>query len=196
MLRSNISVDPRVRHGLAALLMGVIAALSWSLGYLPAHRALRKTRHDVTMLQADITQLQARLAAAGGEAAWRSKQQQRVSALQRRVAPAAQTPRLLDAVIALVGDVKLKVGGVSQGNPEPVKDAQGQPVMLEQRACIGVPVTVTVDGGFHGIRMLLERLADASFPSLVTIDQLRLTMTDVKSAALHGTIKLTLDVLS
>ena len=189
-------VDPRVRQGLVVLLIAGVAMVSWSLAYKPAQRALRTTRQEVTRLRADIEQLQQRLTSAGGDAVWTSRQQERLRALQRRVASSAQIPRLLDTVIALVGDVKLKVGGVSQGNPEPVKDAQGRPVMLEQRACLGVPVTLTVDGAFHGIQLLLERLTDASFPSLVNIEQLRLNVTDVKTATLHGTIKLTLYVLS
>ena len=187
-------MDPRLSQGLAVLASGAIVVVSWTLGYEPAVRAYRQDRQQVEALGAQLAHVEAMVQTAGGMETWHAHHVKRLQTLKQRFPPQSQLPQLLNALSDTVKMGKVKLLNVSQGNVEPVLDAE-QPVLVEDQPCYRLPVTVTAEGRYHAIVQAMERLAAETFPSVVSVQQVELQLKDSQGSVLAATVKLYLYVV-
>lgn len=187
--------DPRVRAAVTLAAASVLALVSWRVGFQPSLRALTQARSQRSTAQQDVASMEALLASEGGETAWRARQQARLKALQRRLVSSREMPRVLDAVLEQVAQSNLRLVNVAQGNLEPALDSSGQALALGGAPCLTLPVTISVEGRFSGVRECLSRWLDASFRGLVRIDRLQLQLRDPFTGQLTAEIHVRLHAL-
>ena len=188
--------DPRVMAAVTLAAASVLAVVSWQFGYQPAVRSLRAVRERVVTTSEDVSGVEAMVAAAGGEAAWLTRQHARLEVLQHRLPSSREMPRVLDAVLEQVAQSNLRLVNVAQGNPEPALDASGQQLTLNQAQCLRLPVTITVEGRFSGVLECLSRWLDPSFRALVRIDRLQVRLRDPLTGQLTADLQLRLHALA
>lgn len=187
-------MDPRARHGLVVLLASVVALASWGWGYRPAVRAYRRDQQDVVRLTERLAHVEAMVQASGGAALWQVRMSQRLAAIKGRFPSPEQLPQLLNALVDTIKAGDLKLVNVSQGNLEPVQD-EGQPVLLEDLPCYRLPVTITAESRYHALVHVLEQVMSEAFPSVVSLEDADLRLTDPLSARLGATLTLHLYVV-
>jgi len=186
--------DPRISQGAAVLAAVAIVGVSWTLGYQPAVRAVGQDRQQAQLLRAQLSQVEAMVQTSGGMEAWHAHHLKRLETLKRRFPPQAQLPQLLNALADTVKMGEVKLVNVSQGNVEPVTDAE-QPLLVDGQPCYRLPVTVTAEGRYHAIVQALERLMAETFPSVVSLRQADLQLKDPQGAQLAATLQLYLYVV-
>ena len=185
--------DPVVTHtaGLLAVLATVIG--SWQVLYVPAIRRLETMRNRLAGMHQEIEQLDAMLVHAGGEAAWRARQQEVLDELTRRIPPSHEMPGVLNRLLEQAGVNGLAVVDVNQGNLGPATDDQGTPILLaDTTPCLALPVTLTADGSFRNAVMFLEQLTGAGLPALVTVRRVEMTIHNLLTATLRMSFQLVL----
>ena len=187
--------DPRVSHAAVLVLAGAVVVASWQTQYVAQHRQLRQARERWMSLRQQVEATEQLLQAAGGQAAWIAQSQAQLNTLTQRIPRSGSLPQLLDEVLRRAAQAKMKLVNVSQGNLEPVRDTQQQPIAVGQAPCLSLPVTVTFEGGFRGVVAFLEQVVDPTFPGLVTVDQARLTVNDSETGRLTASVQLVLYVL-
>ena len=186
--------DPRISQGAAVLAAVAIVGVSWTLGYQPAVRAVGQDRQQAQLLRAQLSQVEAMVQTSGGMEAWHAHHLKRLETLKHRFPPQAQLPQLLNALADTVKMGEVKLVNVSQGNVEPVTDAE-QPLLVDGQPCYRLPVTVTAEGRYHAIVQALERLMAETFPSVVSLRQADLQLKDPQGAQLAATLQLYLYVV-
>lgn len=186
--------DPRLSQGFAVLASGALAVMSWTWGYQPAVRAVGQDRQQAELLRAQLSQVEAMVQTSGGMETWHAHHLKRLETLKHRFPPQAQLPQLLNTLVDTVKMGEVKLVNVSQGNVEPVKDAE-QPLLLDGQPCYRLPVTVTAEGRYHALVQALERLMAETFPSVVSLQQADLQLKDPQGAQLAATLQLYLYVV-
>ena len=192
---SPVTVDPRVSHALGLCAIGAAVAVSWSTQYLPRVRQLQNTHTALMTITQQLDETQHLLTSAGGQEAWMATTQQQIQEIARRLTPSLQVPRLLDHLVATVSANQLTLVNLNQGNLTPATAADGHPLTLGQALCLGLPVTLTLEGRFHAVRTLLEQLRGADVPCLVNVEGVHLVLDDPATGKLTVTIQLVLYVL-
>ena len=187
-------MDPRLSQGLAVLASGAIMVISWTSGYQPAVRAYRHDRQQVEALGAQLSQVEAMVRTAGGMDTWYAHNQKRLEVLKQRFPAQTQLPQLLNALVETVKMGEVKLLDMSQGNVEPVQDAE-QPVLVEGQPCYRLPVTLTAEGRYQALVQALERMAAETFPSVVSFEHVDLQLKDSQGVVLTATVKLYLHVV-
>jgi len=188
-------MDQRLSQGLAALAACFVVIASWQWGYQAAVRAYARDKQHIESLKGQLAQAEAMIQAAGGEATWRTRNEQRLAKLKTRFPQQTQLPQLLTALVD-----SLKVGGltllnVEQGNLEPVRDME-QPVLIDGAPCFRLPVKVTAEGRYHALLAALERFTSEAFPCVLSVQQVEVRLKDSLSAQLDATLQLYLYVVA
>jgi hypothetical protein len=187
--------NPWLSQGLGILAAVVALALCWSRAYQPITQAYRRHQQAVSALQSQLRQLETELNAAGGQAMWWQRQQQKLTDLKLRFPDHQQLPELISRLIATVGDSGLRLVNVAQGNLELVQ-AHGAPVQIRNAPCYQVGVTVQAEGRFHAVVAAVERLTDERFPVVVAVRQVELAVKETsETAVLSALIELQLYVV-
>lgn len=188
------AIDPRIQQAAAVLAAGILVVASWQLGYTPARRADRRDRDRAASLGEELAQIEALVLAAGGEASWLSANQQRLEALRRRFPSQEQVPQLLNALIeGLKVPDEVKLVDVSQGNLEPILEG-GEPLTVDGAPCYRLPVLVTAEGRYHAILSALTRVTAETFPAIVSVRQVELTLKETAGIRLSAVVQLYLYV--
>jgi Tfp pilus assembly protein PilO len=191
-MRTRSWTHPLVWHAgaLAVVVVGIL--LSWLLAYRPVRQTLVAERSRLAAWRQEVEQTEVMIEAAGGEAAWMARQQARLSAIARQLPSSRQMPEVLDQLLNQVAASRLTVRNVTQGNLEPVTDAQGQPLRLEEAACLSLPVTVTAEGTFHQALEFLDRITTEEAAMLITVQHVDLRRTQGADATLALSVQLAL----
>jgi len=186
--------DPRL---VSAAAVGVLAGLVGVSALGPSSRMraeLRGIRQSLARTQERLWQLQRLLEEAGGQAAWVTQQEQRLEAMRQRLPVSSQVPVLLDALLGSLGSAQVQLVDVAQGNLEPVVGPDGQPVRIDEAACLGLPVTLRVTGRFHALAGLLQQVTGSGFPCVVKVEHVHLALKDPTTMSLNATVQLVLYV--
>lgn len=186
-------VGPGILEAAVVLIAGSLVAASWQWGYQAAARAYWRDRGQMALLTERISQVHAMVQAAGGEAAWLSRQQQRLVALKARFPQQAQVPQLLNTLIDGLKAGEMKLVNVTQGNLEPVQEG-GTPLVVEGVPYHRLPVTVTGEGRYLAVLATLERLTGDAFPGVVGIGHVELRLKEPTGSKLDATLQLFLYV--
>jgi len=168
-------------------------AASWQWGYQAAARGYQRDRSQMALLRERIATVNTMVQAAGGEAAWLSRQHQRLAALQARFPGEAQVPHLLNTLVEGLKAGEMKLVNVTQGNLEPVQDG-GTPLVVEGVPYYRLPVTVTGEGRYLAVLAALERLTGDTFPGVVGIGHVELHLKEPTSSTLDAALQLFLYV--
>lgn len=176
-------LDPRASQGAAAAAALIVAVLSWQHGYQAARRAVAADRSQITSLTERLAQMEALVQAGGGAALWRSRQEQRLAALDARFPSDAQLPTLLNALVDAVKTTKAKLLNTEQGALGPVLE-NGEPVLVGGLPCYQLPVTVSAEGRFGDVVRVVEQVTGDAFPSAATLEAVDLRIKDPVSATL------------
>lgn len=183
--------DPRLSHGIAVLGLSGLVLLSW-WRYHPTNRQVSRLNARLAELRDQAEQIEQRVSLAGGLESWTQQQEHTLQAVKQRFPPSSQVPQLLDALLERVQRANLTLVDVRQGNPEPARDAQGEPLTLEGVPSFHLPVTLQVGGTFRSIQACLKQLVSDEFPCLVTVAGMQMTLKDPKTAQLNATMELVL----
>ena len=186
--------DPRLTQTAKVLLAGVVVWWSWQHGYQAVVQAYARDRAEVGALSVRLSQLDALVQAAGGEAEWLARNQQRLETLKGKFPSQTQVPQVLNAFVDTLKAGEIRLSNVSQGNVEPVEEA-GQPLLIDGQPCYRLAVTVTAEGRYHAVLDALGRLAADPFPSLVALERMDLRRKDAAGARLDATLQLHLFVM-
>jgi len=187
-------LNPLMAQGSAAVAAIAVMMASWQWGYQAAARAYTKDLHRVTTLKEQLAQVEAMVQATGGEAAWRTHSERRLSRLKARVPQQSQLPQLLNTLVETLKAGEIKVLNVEQGNLEPVREADA-PLLIDGAPCYRLSVTVTAEGRYHAVREALERISAESFPCLLSVDHVDLLLQDPAGSRLAATVRLYLYVV-
>ncbi|MBI4003439.1 MAG: type II secretion system protein M [Candidatus Omnitrophica bacterium] len=187
-------IDPRLSQSLAVLAAACMVMVSWWWGYQPAVRAVRQDRQQAEVLRAQLAQVEAMVQTSGGIEVWHAHHLKRLDTLKHRFPPQAHLPQLLNTLVDTVKMGEVKLVNVSQGNVEPVTDAE-QPLLVDGQPCYRLPVTLTAEGRYHAIVQALERLMAETFPSVVGLQYAELQLKDPQGVQLAATLQLYLYVV-
>jgi hypothetical protein len=185
-------LDPRASQGVAAAAALIVTVLSWQHGYQAAYRAVTADRTQIASLTERLGEMEALVQAGGGDALWRSRQEQRLAALDARFPSDEQLPALLNALVDAVKTAGAKLLNTEQGTPEPVLES-GQPVLVGGLPCYQLPVTVSAEGRFGDVVRVVEQVTGDAFPSAATLEAVDLRLKDPVNATLD--INLTFHVV-
>ena len=183
--------DPRLTQTAKVLLAGVVVWGSWQYGYQAVVRTYAKDRTELATLTTRLGQLESLVQAAGGEAAWLTRNQQRLATLKGKFPSQTQVPQVLNALVETLKAGEIRLSNVSQGNVEPVEEA-GQPLLIEEQPCYRLAVTVTAEGRYQAVLDALGRLAADPFPSLAALEQVELRRKELSGAKLDAILQLRL----
>lgn len=181
--------DPRLTHGCGLAVAVVLICATWLGVYEPTVARLRQRRGALQQTRQQRDAIEQQLRVAGGEETWIFTQHLRLNQLHRRLPPSDQVPGLLELLAYYVAESNLHVVNVDRGNLQPAIDAQGQPVRFNGRSCMGLPVSLTVQGRYHQLITCLEQLT-TQFPCLVRVARVR----EQRSSA-DGVLDATMDLV-
>ena len=188
------ALDPRASQGAAVAAALIVAVLSWQRGYQATRRAVAADRAQIAALTERLARMETLVQAGGGAALWRSRQQQRLAALDARFPSAAQLPVLLNALVDAVKATDATLLNTEQGHLEPVLE-NGQPVLMDGLPCYQLPVTVLAEGRFRDVLRLVGHVTSDAFPSVVTLEAVELRIKDDATATLDIALTLRLSVI-
>ena len=189
------SLDARIAQGGLAAAAAIATFLSWQYGYEGSARAYRRDAVKAAALQETVSQLETMVQTAGGPVAWLVKTQQRISQMKDRFPGQAQLPEMINRLVDTVKAGAIQLTDVSQGNLEPAVTG-GQPVIVDGRSCVHLPVTLTMEGRYHDLIAAVSRLTEPPFPGLVSIEQVELRRKDAESPVLVATVQVHLYLLA
>lgn len=186
-------MDPRLAHVALVAAVSAVVALSWRYGYQQAVAAYHRDVRQVATLKERVAQVDPVVLAVGGEAAWFTRQQERLEAFKVKFPKQTQLPQLLNALVDTLKAGEMRLVNVVQGNLEPVlKD--DHPLLIEGLPCYRLPVAISAEGRYYAVLEAIERLKSESFPALVSIGQVELRRKDAAGLRLDATIQLSLYV--
>ena len=188
------SMDPHLRQAARVLAVAVVLWWSWQRGYQAVVHAYARDRAELATLTRRLSQLEALVQAEGGEAAWLSRNQQRLAVLKGKFPSQTQVPQLLNALVDALKTGEIRLLNVSQGNLEPVEESGG-PLLIDGAPCYRLAVAITAEGRYYSVLDALERLTADSFPALVTLERVDLTRKEALGARLDTTLQLHLYVV-
>lgn len=188
-------LDPRLSHGLVLLILAAGVGIGWQMGYRPEVAQVRHQRAMLSTLKAQLDDVEQMLDRAGGEAEWMAMQEHLLELMAQRFPASHQMPRLLDALLERVKQSDLQLLDVKQGNLEPTHDAQGQPIVLDETPCFGLPITLSLQGRYHAIIEFLQQVASANFAGVAKITQVTMALRQPTSLQLQATVQVVLYVL-
>lgn len=191
----SATLDPRLTHGIGLLAVGAAVIVSWQGVYRGTDRLLTSGRQELKTMRPQLEQAQRLVEEAGGPVAWMSQQQRTLQRLQRRLPPSRELPRLLDAVLGQVAGSHLTLLNVTQGNLEPAKTAQGDPAQLNGLPCLGVPVSLTVQGRYHAVLAYLKALTESTAPGVVTVHDVDYVLDEPQTGILKATVQVMIYVV-
>jgi hypothetical protein len=187
-------LDPRLTSTAAVVVLAGLVGISWLGPYRGLAAQAQGIRQTLTETQEQLGQLERLLNEAGGQSAWVTEQERRLEAMRQRLPPSSQVPVLLDALLGSLESAQVQLVDVAQGNLEPVAGPDGQPVRIDETACLGLPVTLRVTGRFHALAGLLQQITGSGFPCLVRVEYVGLALRDSATTSLHATVNLVLYV--
>ena len=187
-------LDPQMVQVAYVCLAAVVMFGSWQFGYRPMARANVLDHAKVKVLTENIEGLESTIEATDEVGKWVIDAQQKLNRLKRRFPPHSQIPQLLDALIAVVKSEDVKLLDVARDDVEPVQDG-GDVVEIDGVACYQLPVTLVVEGRYHSVVNMVDRLTSETFPSLVSIDYVNVHRGIASGVMLEATLRLYLYVL-
>lgn len=187
--------NPLVWQGLIALVMGVVAVVSWQFGYRPARSTYRHDVAEKSTLMKRLADVEAMVTVNGGKDAWMSLHRQRLAQLKARFPTQAELPKILNLLVDVVKSGDLKLLNVAQGNAEPLKESDG-PVLIEGMPCYRLLVTMMAEGRYHAIVAAMERFSGDTFQGVVSLKQMELALKKSPGAALSSTLQLDVYLLN
>ncbi len=186
-MRPMKTMNPLLSQGLPVMVVGILCLISWRAGYQPRAQVYRRDTRQVEAFSKRVSQWDAQLRQAGGEAAWRAQTQQRLAVVKARFPQQTQLPQLINAMVELLKAGDLKLLNVAQGNVELLQDASA-PLLIDGAPCYRLPITVAAEGHYPALMSAIEQLSSETFPAIVTVEHLALRRKSSVDATLEATL--------
>ena len=187
--------NPLFSQGLAVLIMAAVAMMSWRFCYQPSLRAYQRDRAQAATLTKRLSDIETMLSAEGGQKAWTSHHQRRLTQLKGRFPTPTELPQVLNRLVDVVKSGELRLLNIGQGNLEPLKES-GKPVLVEGAPCYRLPITMSTEGRYRAIVTMLEQLSSDTFQGVVSVKQAELSLKKSPGMLLTATLQLDLYLLS